>query len=119
MRRTSLHLALFATMLVPMLHAAPAQAAGANRTFLAILGNDSNACTNTAPCRTLLGAYNATAPGGEIDIADPGGYGTLTITHAISIQGHGYAGISATGGNAITINAGASDVVNLRGLLID
>jgi hypothetical protein len=119
MRKTSLHLALFATMFVPMMQAAPAQAAGATRSFVAILGNDSNACTNTAPCRTLAAAYAVTQAGGEIDIADPAGYGALTITHAISIQGHGYAGVSVTSGTAITISAGPTDAINLRGLLFD
>jgi len=52
-------------------------------------------------------------------VLDPAGYGALNITKAISIQGHGFAGISAASGNAITINAGAGDNINLRGLLID
>jgi len=33
--------------------------------------------------------------------------------------GHGFSGISAASGNAITINAGVDDEINLRGLLID
>ena len=31
---------------------------------------------------------------GEIDVLDPAGYGTLTITKAISIQGHGFAALA-------------------------
>jgi hypothetical protein len=59
-----------------------------------------------------------TTAGGEIDVLSPGGYGTLTITHAISIvdDGSGEAGILASDTNGITISAGATDVVNLRGL---
>jgi hypothetical protein len=61
-----------------------------------------------------------TSAGGEIDVLDPAGYGALTITKAISIQGHGYSGIStSSGGTAITINAGTSDAINLNGLLIE
>ena len=45
----------------------------------------------------------------------------MTITKAISIvaDGGGPAGIFGGTGNAITINAGASDIVNLRGLTLD
>jgi hypothetical protein len=62
-----------------------------------------------------------TAAGGEIDVLDTAGYGPVTIIHAISIvnDGAGVAGITASSGNAITINAGMSDSVHLRGLTID
>jgi len=56
---------------------------------------------------------------GEIDVLDPAGYGALTITKAISIQGHGFAGLAVPSGNGITIAAGATDKINLRGLLLD
>jgi hypothetical protein len=60
---------------------------------------------------------------GEIDILDPAGYGAVTITKALSIvnDGVGTAGVQqATAGlAAITINAGASDAIYLRGLNID
>jgi hypothetical protein len=60
------------------------------------------------------------AASGEIDVLDPAGYGSVTITKSISIQGHGFAGISvASGGTGITINAGATDIVNLNGLIAD
>jgi hypothetical protein len=62
------------------------------------------------------------AADGEIDVLDPAGYGTLTITHGISIQGHGFASISQPNGSpaaGITVSAGASDTVLLNGLLID
>src|SRR5690242_4814983 len=94
-------------------HALPA------RVFVSGTGSDSNACTFLAPCRTFQHAHDSVAAGGEIDVLTPAGYGPLTITQAISIQGHGFSGISAPSGNAITINAGASDKINLRGLLID
>jgi len=54
-------------------------------------------------------------------VLDPGGYGTLTITKAISIvnEGVGEASMFVAGGNTgITINAGVSDIVSLRGLTI-
>jgi hypothetical protein len=61
-----------------------------------------------------------TNPSGEIDVLDPAGYGAVTINHAISIQGHGFAGVSTSPGDiGITINAGTSDAVNLSGLLME
>jgi hypothetical protein len=99
---------------------APAHAQ-TSRTWVSGSGSDSNPCTRSSPCATFAGAYAQTAVGGEIDVLDPGGFGTLTITHSISIynDGVGEAGILATGTNGITISAGTSDVINLRGLVID
>lgn len=94
--------------------------AAAQRVFVAAQGSDGNPCTFALPCRTFQHAHNVVAANGEIDVLDPAGYGAVTITKAISIQGHGFSGISVGGGStAITVNAGATDAVNLRGLLID
>ncbi len=84
-------------------------------------GSDSNPCTRSAPCLTFAGAFAKTVPGGEIDVLDPGDYGPLTITNAITIYngGSGVAGIFVSGTSAITIQAGSSDVVNLRGLTLN
>ena len=35
----------------------------------------------------MAGAYTKTAAGGEIDALDPGGFGSLNITHAITLDG--------------------------------
>jgi hypothetical protein len=118
MRKILLPLTLLGIMLIPVLHAAPAHAA-ATRTFVSGVGLDSNPCTFSQPCRSFQAAYNVTAAGGEIDVLDPAGYGTLFITGPISIQGHGFAGIAAPSGDAINISAGSNDRINLRGLLID
>jgi hypothetical protein len=97
--------------------ATPAQA---QRVFVSATGSDGNSCTFASPCRTFQHAHNTTAAGGEIDVLDPAGYGPLTITKSISIQGHGFSGITvAPGANGITINAGSSDAITLNGLLID
>jgi hypothetical protein len=99
------------------LHTTPAQA---QRYFVGATGSDGNPCTFASPCRSFQHAHDVAAAGSEIDVLDPAGYGVVTITKAISIQGHGYSGISvASGANGITINAGAADKVNLNGLLID
>jgi hypothetical protein len=120
MTRTSIviaaGLALAATLLI-----APAQATGVSRTFVSAAGSDSNNCANVAtPCRHFAAAYAVTAPGGEIFVLDPANYGSLTITHAVSIQGHGWASIAPpNNGNAITINAGSSDSISIHGVAID
>jgi hypothetical protein len=101
--------------------AAPAHAL-ATRTWVSGHGADSGACALAAPCRTFAFALTQTASGGEIDVLDPAGYGTVNITQAISIvnDGVGVAGIQAGSGlNGVTINAGASDSVHLRGLTIE
>jgi hypothetical protein len=90
-----------------------------SRAFVAAQGSDTNPCTFAKPCRTFQHAHDTAAAGGEIDVLDPAGYGAVTITKAISIQGHGFAGITPTSTDAVTINAGANDRVSLRGLLID
>jgi hypothetical protein len=125
MTRTPLVLTALATALVGALSAMPAQA---QRVFVAAQGADGNPCTFAAPCRTFQHAHDVVPAGGEIDVLDPAGYGMLTITKAISIQGHGFSGISVSSvagvvvgsaGAGITVNAGATDAVSLNGLLID
>jgi len=115
MKRTALCIVAIAFLCA--FQAAPAQAQ--NRVFVAAQGSDANPCTFALPCRTFQHAHDVVAANGEIDVLDPAGYGALNITKAISIQGHGFSGISAASGNAITITAGESDRISLRGLLID
>jgi hypothetical protein len=110
-----------ALALAATLPAAPAQAAGAPRTFVSAAGNDSNNCTNVAtPCRHMAAAYAATAANGEIYVLDPANYGSLTITGPVSIEGHGWASIAPVSfGNAITINANPGDNINIIGVVLD
>jgi len=111
----------------PLALAAPAQAqsATATRAYVAGYGADNGFCGAAfSPCRTFQYVHdNVVAPGGEIDVLWPAGFGRLTITKAISIVNRGdvTAGVLAAsaGANAITINAGPSDTVVLRGLTID
>ena len=75
---------------------------------------------SASPCATFQAALALTLAGGEIFVLNSADYGPLTISKAVSITSEGAAaGILATSGAAITISAGASDVVNLRGLTID
>jgi hypothetical protein len=117
MTRATIVLSALAGLLAGAI-ASPAQAQ--TRVFVAAQGSDGNPCTFAAPCRTFQHAHDTVAANGEIDVLDPASYGPLTITKSISIQGHGFSGISVgSGANGITINAGAADVVNLNGLIID
>src|SRR5512145_1944192 len=100
--------------------AGPAHAQ-ASRTWVSGVGDDANPCSRTAPCKTFAGAISKTAAGGEISVLDPGGFGAVTITKSITIAsegGSGEGGILSPGVNGITINAGANDVVTIRGLAI-
>ncbi|MGH8595768.1 MAG: right-handed parallel beta-helix repeat-containing protein [Gammaproteobacteria bacterium] len=112
--------AIAAALLAFGLSAAPAQA-GPNRTFVSGKGTDAGACTRALPCRSFAFAFTRTAAGGEIDVLDQASYGPMLITNAISVvnDGVGVAAIEVAVGNGITINAGASDSVRLRGLTIE
>jgi Right handed beta helix region len=96
--------------------------AGGPRVFVsAQTGNDANVCSLTLPCRTFTRALPFAQSGGELVVLDSGGYGPFTILQAVSVvvpQGV-YAGITASSGDAITVSAGASDLVSLRGLTIN
>ncbi|WP_213807816.1 right-handed parallel beta-helix repeat-containing protein [Granulicella sp. dw_53] len=93
--------------------------AQATRTWVSGVGDDANPCSRTAPCKTFAGAISKTATGGEIDALDPGAFGTVTITKAVTIDGGGQlSGIIASNTNAIIITAPATDVVTLRNLAI-
>jgi hypothetical protein len=89
-----------------MTSAAQAQA---TRTWVSGVGDDANPCSRTAPCKTFAGAISKTADCGEIDALDPGGFGTITITKGITIDGGGgeggqVASILAAGVPGVVIN---------------
>lgn len=93
----------------------------ATRTWVSGVGDDANPCSRTAPCKTFAGAISRTATGGEIDALDPGGFGAVTITKSITLDGgtgSGWASILASATNGIIINA-AGAVVTLRNLSIN
>jgi len=96
----------------------PASAQGLpSRTWVSGTGSDANNCGRTTPCATFTGAFQKTAPGGEINCIDGGAFGSVTITNAISIICDDVeAGVLVSGTNGIVVNAGANDVVRLSGL---
>src|SRR5580704_10985911 len=95
--------------------------AQATRTWVSGVGDDANPCSRTAPCKTWAGAISKTAAGGEIDALDPGGFGALTITKSITLDGGGgqVASVLVAGTNGIVVAAAANDVVILRNLRFD
>jgi hypothetical protein len=97
----------------------PAQAQ-ATRTWVSGVGDDVNPCSRTAPCKTFAGAISKTATDGVISVLDPGGYGAVTITKGITIDGGGIEGsILSAGVNGIVISSpSGSGVVTLRNLSI-
>src|SRR5437763_297003 len=120
MRKLMLPLSVAATLLVIFLSSSDAQAQ-ATRTWVSGVGDDANPCSRTAPCKTFAGAISKTAAGGEIDALDPAGYGAVTITKAITIDGGGgqVASILVSGTNGINVQAGPTGVVILRNLRIN
>jgi hypothetical protein len=98
--------------------------AQATRTWVSGVGDDVNPCSRTAPCKTFAGAISKTADGGEIDCIDPGGFGAVTLTKSVTIDGAGTMGsILAAGTNGVNVNDSGSGapmtkVVRLRNLSI-
>ena len=94
---------------------ATAAQAQATRTWVSGVGDDLNPCSRTAPCKTFAGAISKTAKDGEISVLDPGGYGAVTITKSIYINGThgaGYGSIINALVNGIIINI--TDVNDVR-----
>src|SRR3954470_24119626 len=83
-----------------------AASAQATRTWVSGVGDDANPCSRTAPCKTFAGAISKTAANGIINAMDDGGFGTLTITKPITVDGgHHTAGVLSSGGiNGMNVN---------------
>ena len=103
------------------LFSATGAATTAQRTFVASTGNDANPCSIAAPCRGFARAITQTSVEGEVIVLDSAGYGPATVTKSVSIIAPAgvYAGISVFSGDGITINAGTTDTIVLRGLSIN
>ncbi len=101
--------------------------AQATRTWVSGVGDDVNPCSRTAPCKTFAGAISKTAAGGEIDALDPGGFGAVTITKSMLIDGTngaGFGSILSSGVNGVNVNDSATGtpntiIVRLRNLSIN
>jgi len=117
MRFTNFKLVAAASLL--SLAMATVASAQATRTWVSGVGDDANPCSRTAPCKTFAGAISKTASGGEINVIDPGGFGAVTITKSITIDGYGQeSSVLNPSVNGIVINA-AGISVNLRNIEIN
>jgi hypothetical protein len=118
--RKSLQLLILGTALIALFATSSVAHAQATRTWVSGVGDDANPCSRTAPCKTFAGAISKTAPCGEIDVLDPGGFGALTITKCISIEAEGViAGVLVSGTNGFLIAAAPTDNVMIRGLTFE
>jgi parallel beta helix pectate lyase-like protein len=99
--------------------------AQACRTWVSGVGDDANPCSRTAPCKTFAGAISKTAECGEIDVLDPGGFGAVTITKCMTIDGTygaGFGSILVAGTSGVIVNVTtnpATAKVTLRKLSIN
>lgn len=108
--RFTIKLLVIATFMFAFASMAQAQA---TRTWVSGVGDDVNPCSRTAPCKTFAGAISKTAAGGEISVLDPGGFGAVTITKSITINGThgaGYGSILSAGTNGVIINLATANV---------
>jgi hypothetical protein len=108
--------------LIAIVANAPAQAQNGTltRSFVSSSGVDSNPCTITQPCQSFAEAYTKVGANGIVAALDPGKYGPLTISGPVTIDGNGWAAITAPANSGgILINAGSNDKVTLKGLNID
>lgn len=105
MNKFRLAINLLALAIFMFAFAAVAQAQ-ATRTWVSGVGDDANPCSRTAPCKTFAGAISKTAKDGEIDALDPAGFGAVTITKSITIDGSatGVAGLLNASFNGVIIN---------------
>lgn len=102
---------------VVMTSAAHAQA---TRTWVSGVGDDVNPCSRTAPCKTFAGAISKTAARGAINVLDPGGFGAISITKGMTIDGTGtLASILSPGTTGVIVNAQVTDDIVLRDLDIN
>jgi hypothetical protein len=97
------------------------QAQAAQKFVSARNGYDFGSCTIKFPCRTFAAATLQVPSGGEIIALDSGDYGAVTIEKSVTIVGPvgGSAEIRAGSGPAVTVDAGPSGIVVLRGLTIN
>src|SRR6266404_3662319 len=106
--RLTIKVLVIATFVFAFASMAQAQA---TRTWVSGVGDDVNPCSRTAPCKTFAGAISKTAAGGEIDCLDPGGFGAVTITKNLTIDGtwgSGFGSILASATNGVNVNDSAT-----------
>lgn len=100
----------------------PAAADMPSKVFVASTGVDTNDGARATPKRSFQAAHDAVAAAGEIVALDTAGYGAVTITKSVAIVvPSGVTGFITVSGasNAISIQAGGTDVISIRGLILE
>ena len=119
MKSIRVFLGMFAAILAAGIGFASPASAQASRTWVSGVGDDLNPCSRTAPCKTFAGAMSKTAPGGEINCLDAGGFGAFTANKSITVDCTGtMGGILASSTTGVLVNTSGINVV-LRGISID
>lgn len=117
MRTTKLTVMIMGLLLTCLSFTSTARADGI-RSFISPSGSDNRPCSRNQPCRSFDAALTKTDAGGEIVALETGTYDPTTITKSITLAAAPGADVAirATSGNAVTVNAGTSDTIVLRGL---
>ncbi len=88
------------------------------RTFVSVLGNDANVCSDqTTPCRNLAAAIAQVATDGDVIVLNSGDYADAPITIGKGVKVSSPSGTVAFVRQPISVNASSGRVV-LRGLTI-
>lgn len=118
MRRMLSARRIFALGVLILAASVPVRALSA-KVFVTPVGKDGGGCgALLSPCKTFAGAVGAVSPGGTVVVLTTGEYGPVTITKALTIQAVEGTALVQASGDAVTINAGGTDVVTLRGLTL-
>src|SRR5262245_15959804 len=117
-RRKAVARRLLALRVFLLARSVPARALSP-RVFVTPIGKDSASCgAILSPCKTFAGAAAAVSPGGTVVVLTVGEFGPVTITKALTIEAVEGTALVQASGDAVTISAGPSDVVTLRGLTL-
>lgn len=111
-----------AVLLALGITALPVRADAPSKVFVASTGSDANDGSRASPKRSFQAAHDAVAAKGEIVALDTAGYGAVTITKSVAVVvPPGVAGFVTVNGasNAISIQAGGTDVISIRGLILE
>jgi hypothetical protein len=109
-----------AAVLTLLVAACLAQAfAASDIVYVSFNGADTHPCTRVSPCKTITHALTIVSTGGEVDIIGSGTYDNFKVSKAVTVAAE--PGVLASfdvpsSAVGITIAAGGSDTVTVRGL---
>lgn len=111
------------TTAILMLAFVPGPASALSKVFVASTGSDNDDGARTRPKRGFQSAHDSVDAGGQIVVLDTAGYGTLEITKSVGIVVppgvNGFVTAPSDAQFGIKVQAGPSDVVTLRGLIVE